>query len=282
MNSHELDQLPEEALKDLLDHTSLPRHVAIIMDGNGRWASQRGLPRIAGHREGAHAVQEAGMICRELGISALTLYAFSLENWKRPQDEIAMLMDLFCEYFQLEAERFFQEKIRFRAIGRLELLPNRVQTMIRELEAASQGYDQLTLTLALSYGGRVEILDAVKKVLRDASQGILCDKTINEDLFSHYLATSGLPDPDLLIRTSGEYRVSNFLLWQIAYAELYFTKTLWPDFRKRDMLLALLNYQKRERRLGGLGPSQVSCPVQETVMTSLGSPFGQSGSSWLD
>ena len=190
--------------------------------------------------------------CCDLGISALTLYAFSLENWKRPHAEIARLMDLFCQYFQTECEHFLQEKIRIRAIGRLDLLPRPVRSIIREMEEASRGYDRLTVTLALSYGGRAEIVDAVKKIALEASQGTIGSEVIDEGLFAQYLTTWDLPDPDLLIRTSGETRVSNFLLWQIAYTELYFTKTYWPEFRRRDLLLALLDYQRRERRLGGL------------------------------
>ena len=307
MKNRDLTHLSEEGLKTLLAQASLPRHVAIIMDGNGRWASQRGLPRVAGHRAGGNSVEEAVMTCHELGISALTLYAFSLENWKRPKDEIGMLMGLFCEYFRSETKRFLEKKICFRAIGRLDRLPLHIQTMIRELEEASRGHDRMTVILALSYGGRDEIVEAVKKILDDASRGVMTDQMINEDLFAKYLATSGLPDPDLLIRTSGECRVSNFLLWQIAYAELYFTEKFWPDFRRRDMLLALLEYQRRERRLGGLSPSETSgmngtwnssvCTplnrslkgleestrqVQEAVMTSIGPPQGQLGSNNIE
>ena len=257
MKLDELDyhHMSEEDLEALVNRTSLPRHVAIIMDGNGRWASQRGFARSTGHREGVLAAREAVNTCSDLGISALTLYAFSLENWKRPQEEISLLMDLFCQYFQSECERFLLEKIRIRAIGRLDLLPLPIQRMVRELEQASRNYDRLTVTLALSYGGRAEIIDAVKKIVCEASQGSIENDVIDEGLFSQYLDTCGLPDPDLLIRTSGESRVSNFLLWQIAYAELYFTQTCWPEFGRREFLLALLDYQKRERRLGGLNPT---------------------------
>jgi undecaprenyl diphosphate synthase len=311
MDNQKLDRLTDKELQGLLNPSCLPRHVALIMDGNGRWATQRGLPRLAGHREGVYSAREAATICVEMGISALTLYAFSLENWKRPQKEIAMLMDLFCEYFHSESEHFLKERIRFRAIGRLELLPNSVQTMIRELEEATQMGNRLTVTLALSYGGRAEIVDAVKRVLTDVTKGMVQGGGITEGLFSQYLETADLPDPDLLIRTSGETRVSNFLLWQIAYAELYFTKTLWPDFRRREMLLALLDYQKRERRLGGLNnslrsPSQSSrfvphgplkhsrdketahsiWPVQDPIHNMVGASQISScsffGSSWLD
>ena len=242
----------ETSLLSQLRQESLPQHVAIIMDGNGRWAHARGCSRIVGHREGVESARHAVKICQELGISALTLYAFSLENWKRPKSEVALLMELFGEFFQQHCSQFLQEGIRFRAIGRLELLPSPLQIMIRELEAASQGTERLTVTLALSYGGRDEIVTAVNKIVQDAAQGIVRDGVLNEDRFAEYLSTSDLPDPDLVIRTSGESRVSNFLLWQIAYAELYFTNILWPDFRRQEMLAALLEYQTRDRRLGGV------------------------------
>ena len=267
VNECDYHHLSEKGLEAQVNRASLPRHVAIIMDGNGRWASQRGLARIAGHREGVAAARQAVSTCSDLGIPALTLYAFSLENWKRPQEEISMLMDLFCQYFQLEGERFLQEKIRIRAIGRLDLLPLPIQSMVRELEEASREHDRLTVTLALSYGGRAEIIDAVKKIVCEAAQGSIGKEVIDEGLFSRYLDTWGLPDPDLLIRTSGESRVSNFLLWQIAYAELYFTKTCWPEFGRREFLLALLDYQKRERRLGGL-KSEKRVPSPATLPRS--------------
>gem|GEM_PF-26376 len=260
MEHGDWDRLSEEGLVSLVQLKTLPRHVAIIMDGNGRWAMGRGLPRVAGHREGVLSVREAIKVCRELGISALTLYAFSLENWKRPPKEIALLMDLFCEYFQSECEYFLREQIRFHAIGRLALLPQPIQTMISELQEQSKGYDQLTVTLALSYGARSEIVDAIKRLLHDVPRDPGSEGMISEEMFAQYLDTWNLPDPDLLIRTSGESRVSNFLLWQIAYAELYFTRTLWPDFRRRDLLLALLDYQRRERRLGGLDGTIDSLP----------------------
>lgn len=248
--------LSDHELERYLLSGTLPRHVAIIMDGNGRWAADRGQPRHAGHREGVYSAREAVETCRVLGIPALTLYAFSLENWRRPRDEVGMLMDLFYEYFQSECEHFVNKGVRVRAIGRLELLPRPLRSIIRELEQVSRGQDELTVTLALSYGGRAEIVDAVKKILFDAERGMIGREGLDEEAFSRYLETTDLPEPDLLIRTSGETRVSNFLLWQIAYAELYFTKTNWPDFRRRDFLLALLEYQRRERRLGGLGVGQ--------------------------
>ncbi len=302
----------ETSLLSQLKPESLPQHVAIIMDGNGRWAHARGCSRILGHREGVESARHAVTVCQELGISALTLYAFSLENWKRPKSEISLLMELFGEFFQYHCSQFLQEGIRFRAIGRLELLPSPLQIMIRELEAASQGTERLTVTLALSYGGRDEIVTAVNKIVQDAAQGMVRDGMLNEDRFAQYLSTSDLPDPDLVIRTSGESRVSNFLLWQIAYSELYFTNILWPDFRRQEMLLALLDYQTRDRRLGGIPsreeveliepePStsgafpvedmhvrnrQVSTRLQEPLLQS-GEAVGAQGysslsSSWLD
>ena len=254
---HDLEQqlYSEVTLQSLLRVASLPKHVAIIMDGNGRWATERGRSRLAGHREGVESARDVVTLCRELGISALTLYAFSLENWKRPKEEVDLLMGLFSEFFQHHFRQFLQEGVRFRAIGRLELLPGPIQIMIQELEEGTQAAHSLTVTLALSYSGRDEVVSAVNKIVRDAAQGLVGEGPLNEARFAQYLSTSDLPDPDLVIRTSGELRVSNFLLWQIAYSELYFTKTLWPDFRRRDMLLALLDYQARERRLGGLKQS---------------------------
>ena len=258
VNNQDLQHISETTLLTQLRGSALPQHVAIIMDGNGRWAKARGYSRIVGHREGVESAREAVNVCRDLGISALTLYAFSLENWKRPREEVALLMELFAEFFQHHCSQFLQKGVRFRAIGRIELLPGPLQVMIRELEDASQDFDQLTVTLALSYGGRDEIVTAVNRIVRDTAQGLVEEGPFNEARFAQYLNTFDLPDPDLVIRTSGESRVSNFLLWQIAYSELYFTQTLWPDFRRQDMLLALLEYQTRERRLGGLNGSPES------------------------
>ncbi|GJL62658.1 MAG: isoprenyl transferase [Nitrospirales bacterium] len=250
-----------EILADQLRIDALPQHVAIIMDGNGRWALERGYSRIAGHRAGVESARETVLLCRDLGIPALTLYAFSLENWKRPQEEVALLMELFTEFFQQHCRQFLQEGVRLRVIGRIELLPKPVQIMIRELERATQAADQFTLTLALSYSGRDEILSAVNKIVRDTEKGLVDRHSLNEAQFAQYLSTADLPDPDLVIRTSGESRVSNFLLWQIAYSELYFTKTLWPDFSRRELLMALIDYQARDRRLGGLSENK-ECPEQ--------------------
>ncbi len=262
---HEGSHDSVETLISQLHVDALPRHIAIIMDGNGRWALQRGKSRIAGHRAGVESARDVVTLCRDLGISALTLYAFSLENWKRPHEEVTLLMELFMEFFQQHCRQFLQEGVRFRVIGRVALLPKPIQVMIRELERATERAQQFTLTIALSYGGRDEILTAVNNIVQDAENGLVDRHCLNEAQFAQYLSTADLPDPDLVIRTSGESRVSNFLLWQIAYSELYFTKTLWPDFRRRDLLLALLDYQARDRRLGGLSlKEESSCQTSET------------------
>lgn len=253
-----------ETLASQLRVDALPRHVAIIMDGNGRWALQRGYSRIAGHRAGVESARDIVILCRDLGISALTLYAFSLENWKRPQEEVTLLMELFMEFFQQHCRQFLQDGVRFRVIGRVELLPKPIQVMIQELEGATDGAQPFTLTLALSYGGRDDILTAVNNIVQDAEKGLVDRHCLNEAEFAQYLSTADLPDPDLVIRTSGESRVSNFLLWQIAYSELYFTQTLWPDFRRRELLMALLDYQTRDRRLGGLSlKNESDCQTSE-------------------
>ena len=250
LDSVNLKELNTEELCLLVKGGMLPRHIAIIMDGNGRWAEKRGLRRLAGHREGIKSVRDAATLCRELEISALTIYAFSIENWMRPRREVATLMKLLEEYLQRELETMMKNEIRFKTIGRIEQLPDSVVNWIRKVEETTEKNNKMILTLALSYSGRAEIVDAINKIVKDYKGGTLEDEKITESILSGYLYTNFLPDPDLLIRTSGETRLSNFLLWEIAYTELYFTKTLWPDFRKRDMLLAILDYQKRERRFG--------------------------------
>lgn len=244
------DHLSEAELIALLDDDLLPKHLAIIMDGNGRWAELRGLPRIAGHSEGIKSVREVITLCRELGISALTIYAFSQENWNRPAPEINALMRLLEQYLQAERDSLIEQGIRFQAIGRVDSLPSSALNWIRRVEKETAHLGKLVLTVALSYGGRSEVVDAVRRVAQDCKQGNLQPDAIDENLLDGYLSTRGLPDPDLLIRTSGEFRISNFLLWQLAYTEMYFTPTLWPDFRRRELLLALLEYQRRERRFG--------------------------------
>ncbi len=243
--------LMEHDLVSQLDHAGLPRHVAVIMDGNGRWASSRNLPRIVGHREGLIALREVLHTCSRLGIPLLTLYAFSQENWNRPQVEIDLLMSLLEEFLQQERRTFQERHMKFLPIGRLHALPSSVQNLVYAIAQETEHFTDNVVTVALSYGGRSEILDATNRLMEDVQCGKVTGP-IHEAQFEQYLSTADLPDPDLLIRTSGEARISNFLLWQLAYTELYFTETLWPDFRQREMLLALLDYQKRERRFGRL------------------------------
>lgn len=245
------DHLSEAELLALLDPHALPRHIAIIMDGNGRWAELRGLPRIAGHTEGIKSVREVITLCCDLGIKALTIYAFSQENWKRPAVETNALMLLLEQYLQREMDALIERGVRFRAIGQIDNLPSSAFTWVRKVERGTAHLDKLNLTVALSYGGRSEIVNAVRQLAQDCKDGKIEPEAIDEPLLEGYLSTHGLPDPDLLIRTSGEARISNFLLWQLAYTEMYFTPTLWPDFRRRGALLALVDYQKRERRFGG-------------------------------
>jgi undecaprenyl diphosphate synthase len=253
----ELDRLappgtPERAILEGLDLTRLPRHVAVIMDGNGRWARQRGLPRVEGHRAGIKTVREVAEAAARLELGVLTIYAFSTENWKRPTWEIRTLMGLLREYLQRELDVLVDNGIRLRPIGRLEALePDIQQGLARAVEATRHGTG-LTLQIALNYSGRSELQDACRTAARLAARGELDPETIDEPWVAAQLATAGSPDPDLLIRTSGEQRISNFLLWQIAYAELYFTPVLWPDFRARDLILAVADFARRERRFGGV------------------------------
>ncbi len=231
----------------------MPRHVAIVMDGNGRWATSRGLPRTAGHRRGAEAARAAIEACGDLGVEVLTLYSFSSENWKRPADEISALMDLCVEYCTSEMESLREENIRVRVIGRREGLPGDVREALSRLESGTSGCDGATLCLALNYGGRGEIVDAARSLARDAAAGRLDPGAIDEALFAARLYAPDLPDPDLLIRTGGGHRLSNFLLWQVSYAELYVTDTLWPDFDRAAFEAAIEAFGRRERRFGGLG-----------------------------
>ncbi|MCA9512524.1 MAG: isoprenyl transferase [Myxococcota bacterium] len=233
-----------------LQQGRMPRHVAIIMDGNGRWAEARGEPRVAGHRAGVAKVREVIRGAHELGIGVLTLYAFSLENWNRPKDEVVELMRLLEEYIDVEIDEVIRNGIELRVLGRLDRLTPRLRRKIEGAIAKSQGNDEMTLCLALSYGGRAEIVDAARQLMRDAEQGKLSPDDLDEKTFAAYLYDPEIPDPDLLIRTGDEYRISNFLLWQVAYAELYSTPVMWPDFSKQTLVDAILDYQRRERRFG--------------------------------
>lgn len=239
-------------LARLTDWTRLPRHIAVIMDGNGRWAHRRGLPRVEGHRAGITAVREVVETAARCGLEALTLYAFSVENWKRPQAEIDALMELLREYLRSELPLLQENDIRFDAIGRLGELPEAVQRDVRQAAEATADNGGMRFNVALNYGGRSEIVDAVRAVVGDVRSGRLDLDDLDEETLGRYLYTARLPDPDLLIRTSGELRVSNFLLYQIAYAEIWVTERLWPEFRRVDLLRAIVDFQTRERRYGGV------------------------------
>ena len=231
---------------------TIPRHIAIILDGNGRWANQRGLARIFGHQEGASAVRQSVEGCGELGVEYLTLYAFSQENWQRPRTETTALMMLLQKFLSDTTPELTEKNVRLRAIGRLQELPAGCQKQLYKSIEQTAPNTGLTLILALSYGARTEMIDAIRAIAREVAAGRLEEAAIDPALFSRHLYTHDYPDPDLLIRTSGEMRLSNFLLWQASYAELYFTKTLWPDFRKEDLLEAVRDYSNRQRRYGSL------------------------------
>ena len=239
---------PEETLARQVDFDRLPSHIAVIMDGNGRWAAQRNLPRVEGHRAGIESVREVVEGSARLGIKVLTLYAFSVENWKRPVTEVSVLMSLLKRYLRLELKTLLGNNIRFRVIGREDELAPDVRTELKMAEEQTATNSGMLFNIALNYGGRAEIVEAVRRMMASG----VSPEQLDEQRFSEFLYTAGQPDPDLLIRTSGEMRVSNFLLWQIAYAEIWVTDTLWPDFRKRDLLEAVLAYQKRDRRYGGI------------------------------
>ena len=238
----------DRALVEQLSFERLPAHIAVIMDGNGRWAAQRHLPRVEGHRAGIEAVRDTVETGARLGISVLTLYAFSVENWKRPASEVGTLMGLLKRYLRSELHTLLNNNIRFQVVGRMEELAPDIQEELQTAIQRTSTNSGMCFNIALNYGGRTEILDAVKRAIEDG----LRPQDVTEESFAGLLYTAGQPDPDLLIRTSGEMRVSNFLLWQIAYAEIYVTDTLWPDFRRRHLLEAVLAYQKRERRYGGI------------------------------
>lgn len=244
----------EDGLVRRVDFDRLPRHVAIIMDGNGRWAAMRHLPRVEGHRAGIDAVRTTVETSARLGIPVLTLYAFSVENWKRPDTEISALMGLLKHYLRSELKTLLRNNIRFKVIGQPDRLSREIREELQAAEVRTAGNAGMLFNIALSYGGRAEIVDAARQVLRS---GVDPD-TLDEATFASFLYTAGQPDPDLMIRTSGEMRVSNFLLWQIAYAEIWVTDALWPDFRTRDLLEAIIDYQKRDRRYGAIPPKPVA------------------------
>jgi undecaprenyl diphosphate synthase len=238
------------SFREQLDMNNLPRHIAIIMDGNGRWAKERGKPRTFGHQHGVTSVRESSEAAAELGVKYLTLYAFSTENWKRPKFEVDALMHLLVQTINKETRTLNKNKIRLNAIGNLNALPESIRQRLMQAIDDTSGNDRMTLTLALSYSSRWEILEAAKILARDVADHKISPDDITHELFSSRLPSFPLPDPELLIRTSGEYRVSNFLLWQIAYSELFFCPKYWPDFRKEDLYEAILSYQHRERRFG--------------------------------
>jgi undecaprenyl diphosphate synthase len=238
------------SFKENIDFNNLPKHIAVIMDGNGRWAKKKGARRIFGHRNAVQAVRDVTESCAELGIKYLTLYAFSTENWSRPKDEVEGLMELLVNTLKQEIGTLTENSVKLKTIGDTSHLPGNCQKNLEWAMNETKNNNGLTLILALSYSGRWEILTAVKKIANDVMDGKLEVSGINEAAFANYLTTSGIPDPELLIRTSGELRLSNFLLWQIAYTELFITPTLWPDFRKEHLYEAIWSYQQRERRFG--------------------------------
>ena len=241
------DKILQEKVKS---SGSLPKHIAIIMDGNGRWAKDKGNVRLFGHKAGVESVRDITESCAQLGVENLTLYAFSTENWNRPSAEVSGLMNLLVNSLQKEAERLQRNNIRLVSIGQLDRLPKKCQNKLREVIELTKNNTRLELCLALSYSGRWDIIEAIKKVSKEVQNGNVNPDEIDDNLVSSYLSTADIPDPDLIIRTSGEYRISNFLLWQLAYSELYITQTFWPDFRRDELYKAIFSYQKRDRRYG--------------------------------
>lgn len=258
-----LTEHDKERFDELKQSGEVPKHVAIIMDGNGRWAKKRTLPRVAGHKEGVESVRYIVESCAYLGIEVLTLYTFSTENWKRPKDEVSTLMRLIVKSLQTETDELHKNNVKLTTIGNIESLPNLVQKELQQACEKTKDNTKLTLNLALSYGGRWELLEAVKTIIRQFEDGNVSINDINEKMFSQFLTTKDLPDPDLLIRSGGEFRISNFLLWQLAYAEFYVADTLWPDFRTGEFTKAINNFQQRERRFG-LVSEQISKKFNRT------------------
>src|SRR5215210_3076037 len=252
----------EETLLEKIDLKRLPRHVAVIMDGNGRWAKSRNLPRVEGHRAGIASVREVVETAARLELRVITLYAFSVENWKRPRYEVATLMMLLKEYLRTELQTLMENNIRFMPIGRVDGLDETVQRELRYAQEKTAGNSGLLFQIALNYGGRAEIVDTCNRIMAILREKEMSDAVIDEAFFSDHLYTANVDDPDLLIRTSGELRVSNFLLWQIAYAEIHVTKTLWPDFRRRHLFEAIIDFQARDRRYGGVDEAETEMFVE--------------------
>jgi undecaprenyl diphosphate synthase len=248
----EQDGADLEKLLQKIDLSRMPMHIAIIMDGNGRWANSRGLPRYFGHKAGVESLRDIVRACSEFKIQVLTVYAFSTENWKRPQEEINILMDLLVEYLHKEINELCDEGVRVNPIGKLEELPESAVKALRMAVERSSGNDGLILNLALNYGGRAEIIEAVRAIAANVKNGVMSVEQIDGNTISGHLYTSGQPDPDLLIRPAGDFRISNFLLWQLAYTEFWHTPVMWPDFRRNHLINAIIEYQRRERRFGGL------------------------------
>ncbi len=241
------------SFKEKIDKTNIPSHIAVIMDGNGRWAKKTGEMRSFGHQNGIRSVRETVEACVEMGVQYLTLYAFSTENWNRPPEEVAALMQILINSITNEKSTFHENGIRLNSIGDIAMLPQECGATLRKTMEETAQYNNMTLTLALSYSGKWDIVNAVKSIASDVKNGTIKIDDIGEELFASHLSTENMPDPELMIRTSGEMRISNFLLWQLAYAEIYITETLWPDFCKEDFYKALVEYQKRERRFGKTG-----------------------------
>ncbi|MEM6630656.1 MAG: isoprenyl transferase [Bacteroidota bacterium] len=246
------------ALFEQIQHFRLPQHIAIIMDGNGRWARKKGNARVFGHRSAIEAVRDTTEGAAELGIKYLTLFAFSTENWQRPKLEVNALMQLLVETIRKETSTLMKNDIRLNAIGELESLPAKCRKELDEAINLTKGNERMTLNLALSYGSRADIVKGVQRLVEEVQKGVIAPQDIGEEVFSSFLSTANMPDPELLIRTSGEERISNFLLWEIAYAEIYFTGKLWPDFRREDLYEAVRNYQSRERRFGKISEQIVN------------------------
>ena len=246
------------SLKEKINQSKLPQHVAIIMDGNGRWAKQKGAERIFGHEHGVKSVRDTVEAAAELGINYITLYAFSTENWNRPQKEVIALMQLLVHTISAETKTLNENNIRLQAIGDLQSLPADCYSELQEAIKKTSGNSRTTLVLALSYSSRWEIINAVKQIAEKVKDGVLTPSAINEQTINEHLCTADMPEPELMIRTSGENRISNFLLWQLAYSELYFTDKLWPDFRKEDFYEAIIDYQNRERRFGKTSEQLIS------------------------